>query len=366
MRVVFLLWAGLSAALAHAATEPSGALTLSAEQQRQMGVATRQLSEMKANGEHVLPAQVVIDPRQLEVLAAPLAGIVTRVGALSGETVKKGQVLGELRGAQLLELQRDFLAARAQAETAAESLRRDEALLGDGIIPQSRLSQTRLQHSQAVAQLAEKRQSLRLAGLGEPGQGAANFNGSVTLRAPFDGVVLESAIQPGQRVDSNALLFKLGRLAPLGLEMQAPPAVAAGMRKGDVITIAGCANQGRVTVVAPSLTGISQSVLVRGELAKPAGCVQPYQQLQARVQSSADTATPHGWVIPREAVVRHQGQTWVFVADGKGYRPVAVKLAEEYEQALSIETDLPPRSALVVKGAMALKALWLGLGGGSN
>ena len=55
--------------------------------------------------------------------------------------------------------------AIAQAETAAESLRRDEALLGDGIIPQSRLSQTRLQHSQAVAQLAEKRQSPRLAGL---------------------------------------------------------------------------------------------------------------------------------------------------------------------------------------------------------
>lgn len=362
MRALIFLLASVGSAMVLAA-EPTAVLNLSADQQRQMGVQNRALSDLKASGEYPLPAQVVIDPRQLEVLAAPLAGIVTRVGALSGETVKKGQLLGELRGAQLLELQRDFLAARAQAETAAESLRRDEALFTDGIIPQSRLSQTRLMEKQAAGQLAEKRQSLRLAGLGEPGQGAANFNGIVALRAPFDGVVLESAIQPGQRVDANALLFKLGRLSPLGLELQAAPSIAASVRVGDRIVVANCANPGRVTAVAPSLSGASQSVLIRGELAKPAGCVQPYQQLQVRVQSTASNA-PTGWVVPREALVRHQGQTWVFVVEGKGYRPVAVKLVEEYEQTLRIDAELPVQSALAVKGATALKAVWLGVGQG--
>lgn len=364
MRAFTVVLVCLSVHLALAA-EPTATLSLSAEQQRQMGVVTQAPGELKASGEHVLPAQVVIDPRQLEVLAAPLAGIVTRVGALSGETVKKGQLLGELRGAQLLELQRDFLAARAQAETAAESLRRDEALFADGIIPQSRLSQTRLTEKQAAGQLAEKRQSLRLSGLGEPGQGGANFNGVVALRAPFDGVVLESAIQPGQRVDANALLFKLGRLSPLGLEMQAAPSIAASVRVGDKIVVANCATPGRVTAVAPSLSGASQSVLIRGEVAKPAGCVQPYQQLQVRVQSAAGNV-PSGWVIPREALVRHQGQSWVFVAESKGYRAVPARLVEEYEQTLRIEADLPAQGALVVKGATALKAVWLGLGGGAN
>ncbi len=362
MRALIFLLASVGSAMVLAA-EPAAVLNLSADQQRQMGVKTRTLSDLKASGEYPLPAQVVIDPRQLEVLAAPLAGIVTRVGALSGETVKKGQLLGELRGAQLLELQRDFLAARAQAETAAESLRREEALFTDGIIPQSRLSQTRLTEKQAAGQLAEKRQSLRLSGLGEPGQGAANFNGIVALRAPFDGVVLESAIQPGQRVDANALLFKLGRLSPLGLELQAAPSIAASVRVGDRIVVANCANPGRVTAVAPSLSGASQSVLIRGELAKPAGCVQPYQQLQVRVQSTASNA-PTGWVVPREALVRHQGQTWVFVVEGKGYRPVAVRLVEEYEQTLRVDAELPAQSALVVKGATALKAVWLGVGQG--
>lgn len=362
MRALLFLLASVGSAMALAA-EPTAVLSLSADQQRQMGVTTQSLGDLKASGEHVLPAQVVIDPRQLEVLAAPLAGIVTRVGTLSGETVKKGQLLGELRGAQLLELQRDFLSARAQAETAAESLRRDESLFADGIIPQSRLSQTRLLQKQAAGQLAEKRQSLRLSGLGEPGQGGVNFNGIVALRAPFDGVVLESAIQPGQRVDANALLFKLGRLSPLGLELQAAPSVAASVRVGDRIVVANCVNAGRVTAVAPSLSGASQSVLIRGELAKPAGCVQPYQQLQVRVQSAAGNV-PSGWVIPREALVRHQGQTWVFVVEGKGYRPVVVKLVEEYEQTLRIEAELPTQSALVVKGATALKAVWLGLGQG--
>lgn len=341
-------------------------LMLSADQQRQMGVATRMLGELKPAADLALPAQVVIDPRQLGVIAAPLAGIVTRVGALTGETVDKGQVLGELRGESFLGLQRDFLAARAAAETAAESLRRDESLFAEGIIPQSRLSQTRLAHAQAATLLAEKRQSLKLAGLGEPGRDAASLNGVVILRAPFDGMVLESAIQPGQRVDGNALLFKLGRLSPLGLEMQAPPQLATGIRKGDAIMVPGCAMPGRVTAVASSLSGASQSVLVRGELAKPAGCVHPYQQLEVRVRNSAGTASATGWVIPREALVRHENQTWVFVAEGKGYRPVPVKLTQEYEQALRIEATLPTQSAVVVKGASALKAVWLGLGSGAN
>lgn len=358
---ILLLAAGLAGPLNSALAAPV-LLELKPEQLAQAGIKTVAAGSLEASGEHLLPAQVVIDPRHLEILAAPLSGIVTRVAVVSGETVKKGQLLGQLRGAQLLELQRDYLAARAQAETADEARRRDEALFNDGIIPRSRLAQTLAAQRQAAAGLAEKRQSLHLAGLGEPGEAAAGFNGLVTLRAPFDGVVLEAPLQPGQRVESNALLFKLGKLSPLSLEIQAGAAIAGELRPGDAIAIDGCASGGRVTVVAESLSSASQSVMVRGELARPAGCVRPYQQLQLRVKAAAANSR-RGWVIPREALVRHQGQDWVFVQVAQGYRPEPVKLIGEYEQTLRVEGRLDAATPLVVKGASALKAHWLGLGG---
>ena len=338
-------------------------LSLKPEQAARAGLQTRPLAELKDGGEYLLPAQVVIDPRRLEILAAPLAGIVTRIAVLSGEYVKKGQLLGQLRGAQLLELQRDFLAARAQAETADEARRRDEALFNDGIIPRSRLSQTLSIQRQAAAALAEKKQSLSLAGLGDPGDNSSGVTGLVSLRAPFDGVVLESPVQPGQRVESNTLLFKLGALDSLALEMQAGPTLAGSIHPGDAIVLDGCPRAGKVTVVAPSLTGASQSILVRGELVNPAGCVRPFQQLQVRVRPGRK-AKQSGWIIPREALVRQEGQTWVFVAVDKGFQPHPVTLVEEFEHGLRIEGDLAAKTEIVVKGVSALKAVWLGLGSG--
>ena len=50
----------------------------------------------------------------------------------------------------------------------------------------------------ALAPLAaEKRRAMQLAGMAGP---ATDVSGIAELRAPFDGVVLEAAAQPGQRL----------------------------------------------------------------------------------------------------------------------------------------------------------------------
>ncbi|MDP1957801.1 MAG: efflux RND transporter periplasmic adaptor subunit, partial [Rhodocyclaceae bacterium] len=163
------------------------------------GVVVAAVAELGATAELRLPAQVIVPPAQIEVIAAAVPTMVAAVHVAYGETVKKGQPLLRLQGGALLELQRDYAGAAAQAQLAAEKRRRDEALFADGIIAQNRLSESRAAETQALALAAERRASLRLSGATEPGKDGA-FSGSAVLRAPFDGVVLEAAAQPGQRV----------------------------------------------------------------------------------------------------------------------------------------------------------------------
>ena len=214
------------------ATEES--IALSTEQAKRGGIVTAALADMKATGGIRLAAQVVVPPSQIEVIAAPLPVLVASVRVAHGETVKKGQMLARVQGAPLLELQREFAQARSQASLAAESLRRDESLYADGIIPQARLSATRAAERQTALALAEKSQSLHLAGLAEPNVGGSLASGA-DIRAPFDGVVLEASAQPGQRVDAMTPLFKLGRISTLWAEIQATPAQAAGISVGDEV-----------------------------------------------------------------------------------------------------------------------------------
>ncbi|WP_186453821.1 efflux RND transporter periplasmic adaptor subunit [Denitratisoma sp. DHT3] len=359
----------LSALLPLSALAEEPLIALSPEQGQRAGIVVQPLKALRTADDHGLPAQVVIDPRRIEIIAAPLGGIVTAVRVLSGETVKKGQVLGRLQGAPLLGLQREYVEARGQAELAAEARRRDETLFAEGIIARARLQQAQAAERAAAALLHEKRQALALSGLarpdggngGEGGGAGGDFSGAVELRAPFAGVVLEAPAQPGQRLESSALLFKLGRLDALALEIQATPHLAAGVMPGDPVSVPGCAQPARVTAVAPQLAGGSQSVLVRAELKQAAGCVRPYQQLQVRLRPSA-SHHGKGWTLPTTALVRHLDKAWVFVAAPGGYRPVAVQLLDETDGTVRIDAALAADSLLVVKGAATVKAAWLGLG----
>jgi RND family efflux transporter MFP subunit len=334
-------------------------IRLSPAQARQAGILTATLAEQKSFANLRLPAQVMVPPGQVEVVAAAVPAMVAAVKVAYGDTVKKGQSLLRLQGGTLLELQRDHLNAIAQAQLAAENRRRDEALFADGIIAQSRLSATLAGERQAVALAAEKQRAMQLAGMAGS---AKEVTGIAELRAPFDGVVLEANVQPGQRVDAMTPLLKLGRLAPLWLEIQAAPAQAAGIAAGDTVNIPGCTQAGRVTLVAPQMQAASQSLLIRAELRKPEACIRPFQYVQAEIRP-ARQLDEKTWRLPAAALVRHEGQVWIFVEAAGGFRPVPVKLLDETSDTALLTADLAGDTRFAIKGASTLKASWLGLGG---
>lgn len=348
----------LALAAGHPARADEGPIKLTAEQAKSMAIATQPLGGFASGGERRLPAQAIVPPRQAEVLAAPLTGLVVAVEVAYGETVKKGQTLARLKSAEAMGLQREYLQARSQAKLAADNLKRDKALFEEGIIAGGRLAATESNERQAAAQAMEKRQAMRLAGLGEGSADA--LGGAIAITAPFDGVILEATPQAGQRVDANSPLFRLGRLQSLWLEIQATPAQAAGLAVGDTVAVPGCGAKGKLILVAPALNAASQSLLLRAEMPKPGDCLKPFQYTQAEITPARAGS---GWRVPNTALTRHQGQSWLFAQTAAGFQPVPVRILDETEKTSLITADLPADSKIVVKGVATLKASWLGLGG---
>lgn len=332
------------------------------EQSVRMGIVLQSVGAKTLEGRLRLPARVMVPPAQIEVVAAPLPATVTKVQVAYGETVKKGQPLARLQGAAFLETQRAYQEAQAQAALVTENRRRDEALFAEGIISQARLSASRAAEREAAARLVEKRQALRLAGLAETGDPGA-IHDAVLMRAPFDGVVLEAMVEPGQRVDGQTPLFKLGRLAPLWLEVQASAEQAANLAPGDAVLLPGCAQPARVMLVAPQMQMASQSVLIRAEIPQPGGCVKPFQFIQAEMTKGR---LNEGTMVPTAALARHQGKSWVFLAVEGGFRPLPVEVVDESPGMVRIKAEVPAGARIAVKGVAAIKAAWLGLSAGGE
>jgi len=357
----FLITAGLDAHAVEPATG-SSLIPFSAQQATALGVETQALAAAGAGLAAGLPALVLVPNEQLRVVAAPLAGLIVALEVAPGQTVSKGQTLARLSSPALLAVQRDYQQAAQQAQLAAQAAQRDEQLFSEGIIAEARHQASLSNHQQAAVALAARREELRLAGVPEAGMAALRKNqrlpSEVLISAPIAGVVLEQSAQAGQRVEAAAALFKIGKLTPLWLEIQAPAALAAQLREGLAVRVPSVGGSGKVINVGRQINAGSQTISVRARLDGGAEQLSPGQMVEAVLDVPADR---QGFRVAQSSVVRVDGKPYVFVAETAGFRALAVTIGGQAGDQLLLQAPaLKAETRIAVKGLAALKSAWLG------
>lgn len=341
----------------------AGEVKVGTEQIQALGIETIVLSSRATARIEGLPAQVVVPGAQLHVVSAPLAALVERVLVSPHQPVKKGQVLARLQSPALAELQHTFLQAATQASLARATLEREEKLYADGIIAQSRLLASRSHFVEVSADLAERTQALRLAGMSEPAIGrlrsGQRVGTSIELVSPLDGVVLEQMAVAGERVEAAAAVLKVARLDPLWLEIQLPLARLDEVRDGAEVTVPGLDAAGVVIAVGRSVASANQTVLVRARIERGAARLRPGQYVEAAVASTGEGMR---WSVPAQALARVAGEPVVFVRSAEGFRAQPVKVLSESSGQGVIAGELKGDERIAVKGVAALKAALAGIG----
>lgn len=348
--VSFLLAASLPL---HAAES----IRLTSAQQKTLQVVTQVVGENQSAAASALPALVVVPNAQMRVVAAPVGGLIDMLAVAPGSRVKKGQVVAQLASPQALELQRDALQASSQAGLLQQSLKRDEQLFNEGLIPESRIQATRAAAAQAAAQASERRQGLALAGLA-PGK----LGGSLALVAPIDGVVLEQGAQLGQRVEASAPIYRIAKLSPLWLEVQAPLSLASGLREGMPLKVAGTDIVGKLLAVGKAVDAASQTVLLRAEVGKGSEQLIPGQAVAIEMSGTSSTGTR----LPAGALINHDGKNWVFVQSAGNDQEVhfvarPVRILGQGGDNVQVD-GVKPGEKVAIKGVSGLKAIFTGVG----
>jgi cobalt-zinc-cadmium efflux system membrane fusion protein len=354
--VPFLVCAGLSAA-----SEP---LVLQAAQIKALGIETAVVGEADAARKGTLPASVLIPNEQMRIVSAPVGGMLEMLAVAPGDVVKRGQVIARLSSPQALELQRDALQSSAQANLQNQNLKRDEQLFAEGLIAESRLQATRAAAAQAAAMASERRQGLSLAGLapGKLGEGLA-------LTAPIDGVVLEQGAQLGKRVEPSALIYRIAKLSPLWLEVQAPVDLAATLQAGMPVRVANSKVSGKLIAIGRAVDAASQTVLLRVSVDTGAEALRPGQVVEVEIEAgsagTAGTAAKQAR-IPATALARNQGVALVFVQTasdekGTGFSARPVRIVSQGGEGVVVD-GIANGERIAVRGVSGLKAMLSGVG----
>lgn len=340
------------------ADEDERAIAMSAAQIKTAGIAIDNAKPALIQERLHLPAQVKANAERSVALAAPAAGIVQSVLVSNGAVVKKGQALLTLNSPAVAGWRADAAAARARLALAQTVQAREQTLWEQGISARQDLdaAQAALQEARIAAAVARSR--LDALGIGA-GRGAASdsVSSTVTLRAPYDGVVVERPVVAGQSVDETRLLLTVADLSQVWVEAAVPGVnlaqVSAGMPARVSIAAQPRELEGTVSFVGPVLGEATRMATARVILPNRDGRLRPGMLADVDLMGQPGEVAV---TVAADAVQTVHERSVVFVRTGTGFRAQDVSTGRSDGKRTEIVKGLDAGTPYASAGSFVLKA----------
>ena len=324
------------------------AITLDAAQQAALGVRTAPVLPA-GQQQWLASATVTVPPGHEVTVAAPFAGVIARLDAGLGDSVRAGAPLAVLGSPQLADARRQLREAELEARNAQAALQRDQAMHDEGIIPAARLQITRHRQQAAEANWQAQQAALKATGLTT---GSDYANGQIV--APRAGTVVDVQVSVGQRIEAGTVLFRVADVRQLQLDITLSGDKAARLRVGDAVRIP--SHEARATVLGVSRSlDASQQARARARVTEP-GRLQPGEVLQVQLQPTLAPQTP-AWQVPARAVLQLQGRSWVLVRTPQGYVATPVQVLSSDDDTATVQGPLQAQQRVASTGLAALRPL---------
>jgi RND family efflux transporter MFP subunit len=295
-----------------------------------------------------------VKSRRSTTVQPQVEGFIIRILARSGDRVGVGTPLMEIdprmQQAAVSNLESQRTARLADVQYARQQAARMKTLLEAGAASKAELEQAQNALSTSEAQLKAIEAQIRE-------QRVALAYHRVT--APTAGVIGDIPVRVGDSVTKSTVLTTIDQSAGLEVYVNVPVQEAQGLKVGLPVHLlddkGAVVSTEKITFVAPSVDGATQSVLAKASVEK-AGFLRTEQFVRAQiVWTEAPSLT-----VPLVALNRINGQFFAYVAEpGDGGALVAHQRAVEPGPLVGndyvVKSGLRPGDKLIVSGVQKIR-----------
>jgi RND family efflux transporter MFP subunit len=250
------------------------------------------------------PLACLIMPDKVADIGSPVIGVLASVEVERGDVVKKGQVIARLAAdveranasvaRSRADARADLRAAESARDFAATQLERMKDLVAQNFMAPAAADKAKADYDQAREHVVQVREQLRTSGE-EVSLYQAQLAQRV-VRSPFDGVVVDRYLNPGERVEDKPLL-KIAAITPLRVELVAPVGLFGSLQVGQSASVrpdlpgAG-ARDARIVQIDKVLDPASNTFRLRLSLPNPDGALPAGLRCQADLGGAAKPSDP--------------------------------------------------------------------------
>jgi cobalt-zinc-cadmium efflux system membrane fusion protein len=299
---------------------------------------------------------VGFDEKKVAAVGSRIAGRVAQVSVSEGDQVKAGALLGTIESAELGTAQADVYGATAKYEAAKSQETRRKNLLEEGVSSKRMAEEAIASAAIARAELLAARQRVEALG----GDSRSKKLGLAGLRTPIDGQVIAVEVYRGEAVSMSDNLFTIADLSSVWVNLAVFEDDLDSINEGDPVEIRTPADpelklQGQIHRVGSVIDPESRSARVRVIVDNPEEALRIGQSVSAKVRTKGETR--HTLTVPRDALVRIDGEPTVFVEIGEGRVEVRrVTLGDSAGDMQEITDGLKAGERIAVKGVFGLKS----------
>jgi cobalt-zinc-cadmium efflux system membrane fusion protein len=264
-------------------------------------------SFLKVNGLIDVPPQNVVS------ISFPFGGYLVSTKLMPGMKVFKGQAIAEMQDQSLIQMQQDYLVAKAKVNFLQKEYDRQKLLNSTKTSSDKVLEQTESEFQTQKILMNSLREKLRMVHIDASSLNENKIRRSVMIYSPINGYVSAVHINIGKYVNPSDVLFELINPADLHFAVKVfekdLPYIQAGQQlKVNLVNNLQKTFDAEISLISKNLDG-DRSALVHCHFLNATDELLPGMFANATIE----TKNREGILVPEDAVVNWGDQHYVFI-----------------------------------------------------
>ncbi|CAN5191840.1 efflux RND transporter periplasmic adaptor subunit [soil metagenome] len=338
-------------------TANPNSVTLTAAQQKNASIATGKIGQQEISSILKLNGKIDVPPQNMVSISVPLGGYLKSTKLLPGMHVNKGEAIAVIEDQQYIQLQQDYLTAKARIGYLENEYNRQKDLNQNKASSDKVFQQAEAEYRSQQVLISSLAEKLQLIGISVRNISASKISRSVNIYSPITGFVSKVNVNIGKYVSPTEVLFELVNPTDIHLALKVYEKDLGKLYIGQKLTAytnnePAKKHDGAILLIGRDLSA-DRNADVHCHFETYDKSLVPGTYMNAEIQVKNSKAA----VLPSDAIVQFEGKQYVYrVRGGNQYEMTEVKTGESETGFTEIITqDSETLSGVyVTKGAYSL------------